>query len=254
MKSGLFALIAASTIIFPAISLGADGPQSPVLSWTGFYVGAHAGVTYGGVTGPSRSYSGANAVVVQGPGFNAPAVQALSDSNGYQWGVQAGFNYQFLPSFVVGIEGDVSSANRSRDASKTSTGASFWGHYTSEDMSFFGTVRGRVGYLLSPQLLIFATGGLAIAKVETLDNVGFEAGGVTRTQARSNSLKTGSVFGAGVEYAINKNWSVKGEYLSYNLGSSTTSNPGFGPGFPVSYVTRFKHTGQIARAGLNYKF
>jgi outer membrane immunogenic protein len=78
-----------------------------------------------------------------------------------------------------------------------------------------------------------------------------------------NSTRVGWTAGGGVEWMFSPNWSLKAEYLYYNLGSvtynlspliHTLTIPPFttvASAFPHS-STRFN--GNIVRAGLNYHF
>ena len=61
--------------------------------------------------------------------------------------------------------------------------------------------------------------------------------------------------GGGVEYAVSRNWTVKAEYLYYDLGSRTlTLNDVFGrfPANVQTFTDAFR--GNIVRGGVNYKF
>ena len=72
-----------------------------------------------------------------------------------------------------------------------------------------------------------------------------------------NDTRFGWTAGAGVEYALTNNWSVKAEYLYYDLGKTTVNAPlvsGVGAGAGVSGVARSDNKGNIVRAGVNYRF
>ena len=109
--------------------------------------------------------------------------------------------------------------------------------------------------MLGHRTMIFATGGLAYAEVENsavllgpANQIQFAGGG--------RRMETGYTVGGGIEHALTPNWSVKAEYLYYDLGS-TTANVAFVPGGGgggTGYNTRFENDGHIVRAGLNYKF
>jgi outer membrane immunogenic protein len=72
---------------------------------------------------------------------------------------------------------------------------------------------------------------------------------------------TGGAFGVGAEWAFLPKWSLKFEYLYYNLGSVTNvTTPGgrdialVAAGTIAPYSNRFSETGNIVRVGLNYRF
>ena len=89
--------------------------------------------------------------------------------------------------------------------------------HASQNIDFFGTVRGRLGYAFG-SALIYATGGFAYANVDTTVNFsnGFNV-------LNSNQLETGWVAGGGVEYLFAPCWSAKVEYQFIDLGNQTIS-------------------------------
>jgi outer membrane immunogenic protein len=107
-------------------------------------------------------------------------------------------------------------------------------------------------------VLLYATGGLALTDLSVSDTfsdnnvLGAAVGGSATTK-----LKAGWTAGAGLEYALSRNWSVRGEYLYVDLGSvsttSTVTNAGF-PGLTNPLSITGKVTANIARAALNYRF
>ena len=105
-----------------------------------------------------------------------------------------------------------------------------------DNLDWFGTVRGRVGYAVGAALL-YGTGGLAFGGVDDKLTVG----GTTKAD---NSTKTGYAAGGGVEYAFNPAWSGKVEYQYINLGTDTVVNG--------SDSANFDHDYNTVRVGLNY--
>ncbi|WP_246721966.1 outer membrane protein [Methylosinus sp. H3A] len=168
----------------------------PVLTWSGFYIGANVG---GG----------------------APASRG---TGGVIGGGQIGYNYQFLPTFVVGLETDIQGSSVGGDAGSPPFGSPPGG-VGSRGVDWFGTVRGRVGTtVINPALLVYGTGGFAY-------------GG-------SSGAQTGWTSGGGVEWAFASNWSAKVEYLYVDLSGEAS----FGP---------HRHGDQafhVIRAGLDYRF
>ena len=110
-------------------ALAADIAPPPVFDWTGFYLGLNGGYAFDGYYGDD--------VGVRGFGH----VGSLN-VNGWFGGAQAGYNYQF-DLFVLGVEGDIQGGNISDSDSSTS------GPFKvkmSDDINWFGTLRGRAGY------------------------------------------------------------------------------------------------------------
>jgi outer membrane immunogenic protein len=225
---------------------------APVFSWTGFYAGLNAGYGFG------RN----NATTIGTPGFLALAPVEVPNSlrvggDGFVGGGQVGYNAQF-GQVVVGLEADLQYAWGGRASSFVGP----LGVITSagRDDGYLGTVRARLGFA-ADRFLIYATGGLAYGSFDTALAVGTAAGaGGPLWGGSSDSVRAGWAAGAGVEYAITNNWTVKLEGLYYDLGRKTiTAGPlnaaaaGFGGG-GVAYQARVQNNGTILRAGVNYKF
>ncbi len=98
-------LAVAASLGFAPIASAADLPRKapaalpapvPTFSWTGFYVGAHAGYGWGHM-------------MIDNFGFAGVPIYSYN-SNGFVGGGQAGYNWQ-IGQFVLGVEGDVSAKN-----------------------------------------------------------------------------------------------------------------------------------------------
>jgi outer membrane immunogenic protein len=164
-------------------------------------------------------------------GFYLGAVggYASEDSNSYglerkggSVGGTAGYNWQ-QGNVVFGLETDALWANVSQSA---------YGEEIKIDA--MGTVRGRLGYATGAALL-YVTGGYAWADSK-LSAVGYNS---------SSQIHNGWTVGAGAEYMIAPQWSVKGEYLYKSFSSADYA--GYSDAFPG---TDF-HTVQV---GVNYHF
>jgi opacity protein-like surface antigen len=227
----------------------------PVPDWTGLYFGAHVGAAAdGGFHGETLA--------------PLPAVSARTSLGGFTGGGTIGFNYQFAPQFltglapggglVVGIEADGGYASfRSQSSVSVPTlGFSAEGGLGTD--TYFATLRGRVGYAWGP-LLVYATGGWAASEIGVNGGVtvpGFSVpvklknlpaglpipqaitfGGFSGSASRSMPVD-GYVVGAGIEYAVLPNWTVKSEYLYADLDRTVTVRAGpyqarFNAGFDV---------------------
>jgi len=187
----------------------AQFPQ--VYDWTGFYLGANGGGAW------AHSFYSANAT---GLGLS-----------GGQAGGTIGYNRQ-LGSFVFGVEGDIdwSGLNGNRTTVGCPTGCS-----TSD--TWISTERGRVGYAFD-RFLPYITGGLAVGDIRA------SANGV----GSGSTVNAGWTLGAGFEYALPGNWSVKAEYLYADLGRFNCTGCSFTPPDNVSLQQN------IFRAGVNYHF
>lgn len=143
-------------------------PVAPVFNWTGFYFGGHVGY------GWSDSASGIS-------------------PDGFIGGLQAGYNWQLSPNFVLGIETDITGTDMT-DAAGPS------------HIDYLGTLRARLGYAWD-RTMLYGTGGLAWNRTSV--------GGFHDTD-------TGYALGAGIEWAFAPNWSAKVEYMYYNFDNATT--------------------------------
>lgn len=116
----------------------------------------------------------------------------------------------------------------------------------STDVEYFGTARGRIGYLLKDNLLAYATGGLAWAKIETsLDHDGERYDGEV---ASTDDSHLGWTAGGGLEWALNERVSITGEYLYLNFDEEEVSFVGG----EVTYEPELDM--HIVKGGVNYRF
>lgn len=108
--------------------------------------------------------------------------------------------------------------------------------------------------------MIYATGGLAYGRTDLAGTIGFPIAPTVVLSGTSSTSRTslGYGLGGGVEYAIWNNWSVKAEYLYYNLGRHSTVIGGSFTNFAAATggfsTASLRDDGHIVRAGLNYRF
>ncbi len=254
-------------------------PSLPPPLWTGFYAGVNAGYTFSG--GDNINTTGSD--VYDAPknasffGF-ASAASATSnivlDNNGFIGSGQIGYNWLFNLNWVASIETDIQGTTVSGNGSASGAAAEtvtraqvLTTTMASKSLDYLGTVRARVGYLVTPTLLIYGTGGLAYGGINLNTSVGQFAttpafapgfGG-----ASASSTRAGWTAGGGLEWMFLPNWSAKLEYLYYDLGGVNASIPLGGgnqivAGNPLLYssalLTTANFNGHIVRVGLNYHF
>jgi outer membrane immunogenic protein len=264
MKRLLLAGLAFSALIMPAMA--ADMPLKalpPPPTWTGFYWGANVGwigssqynITN---TGTDTGTSGLGTLLSVGA---IPGTIAVSHS-GFIGGGQIGYNWQTAPNWVWGIEADFqgSTANGSAGAVSLSQPGFFpvttVFKYELDDL---GTVRARLGWLSSPNLLWYGTGGVAYGQTKlssTAQCPTFAPPCFTESSASLSSTHTsvGWTAGAGVEWKLTSVWSVKAEYLYVDLGSNQTNTITYTYGANTSSLTSTVHEkDNIVRFGVNYK-
>jgi outer membrane immunogenic protein len=267
-----FAAIAA-LICTPAYAI------APTFTWTGFYIGVNAGY----VTGDNGRVWGTplfgDPILIAGPLYNDASAAAVSanyrNSGGLLGGGQAGFNYQFAPGWVIGVEADIDGVMRRQDRVTTSSrdvpGFAAFPLTTSistrHNLRNLGTARARVGFLVMQDVLLFGTGGFAFGESNTRVTVDQfvpspPLPNVYGTTLRSSSDRTGYAAGGGFEFAFAPDWTAKVEALYYDLGSKSASGQysNFSTAtVPPSVFTTtginstVEDRGVVARFGVNYQ-
>jgi outer membrane immunogenic protein len=270
-------------------------PPPPVFCWSGIYGGVNIGYGFGSGDqqwGVERNWGiidggfwtgfPGTQLTLAGPGWTQP-----TNLNGVVGGGQLGFNYQFNPWLVLGVETDIQASGLASNSTGLAVvpatflsfaGANLASNTTNSYVDWYGSLRFRAGLTLPsmPNLLIYGTGGLAYGGVNTVSShTNFFAGvspafGAGSLVANGNgaydSVKFGWTAGGGLEYAPMSfpNWSVRVEYLYTDLGNATINTVGFGaPGgffalapvdFPINYsATTVRTSWHTVRVGLNYR-
>lgn len=245
-------ILLASTVIFAATSAyAADAviynEPAPVVadtfSWTGGYIGVNAGYAGGKFKHPfGIDLPNNEPPPPVGPNNFGGSVDTTA--SGFVGGIQAGYNWQ-MDRTVVGIETDIQTSGLKGEFSANINDVA--GIEAGTKIKWFGTTRVRLGYLPTERFMVYATGGIAYGKVETYGSIDFPGGDVGFS---SSKTKVGYTVGAGAEYAINNNWTVKSEYLYTDLGKNK-----FTLGEDViSANVEAKSAFHTVRVGLNYKF
>ncbi len=244
-------------------------PPPPPLTWNGFYAGLNLGGGWNSNNGNNEvsaywdpNYQFGKSI---GPGlsnigwapnlFFLPNGNQTSSAGGVVGGLQVGYNFQFNPSIVVGAEADFDGS--SLGGNGPGNGYNFYASPFASSiypnfayngvlvpvaainggklsLDWFGTVRGRAGWLFTPTLLVYGTAGFAYG--------GVQAWGQSNT-------RTGWTAGGGLEWMFAPNWSAKVEYLYMDLSSGGVTG-----GWGWNYGYHFHPEVNIVRAGVNYHF
>lgn len=196
-------------------------------SWTGFYAGWNSGGVWG-----EQDWQFANAT------SSTPKFQ------GALLGGQVGYDYQ-IRNVVLGIEADYAWTNA--EGGTRCPNASFYSCVASIDS--IGFLTGRIG-LAHDRALYYVKGGLAFAELNPSIKFNLDGAGVPPILAlfSPSDSQVGWAFGAGMEYALTDRWSVKGEWLHFDLGTEKYILQ------ETSVGTNIGTTGNIARVGVNYHF
>ena len=329
--SAIAAIISSSAFAADLPSLK-SAPAAPVSSWTGAYAGLNIGYNFGN-NGPVN-VAATNAPWIFGSGaslgagapiapntLNSSNVAGLSYSgsagntqSGVIGGGQLGYNFQIDPKYIIGFETDFQGSGISGGSSiqggsygvqpyqgpgnsnplagaiTTAMGSS----QIQGGVNWLGTVRGRFGFLASPALFLYGTGGFAYGGAYA--NVNQNANEYVLHQqnlsvsppvpvpppnnvnpgqnlwfgnTNQSQVLFGWTAGAGAEWKFMNNWSVKAEALYWDLGRMTVNTSTFGSTVyvptnapaPWFWNNNFgwgkasvQYSGIIARAGVNYHF
>ena len=120
-------------------------------------------------------------------------------------------------AFVGGIESDIAYTDIDGGNSASVADDLFTTPATgrlSQEMDWFGTVRARAGWLASQQMLVYVTGGLAYAQLDTRSSAFIDpvcCAAITAS-GKSNDWKTGWTVGGGMEWLLGNKTTFKGEY------------------------------------------
>lgn len=225
-------------------ALGADlempinAPTAPPpFTWTGCYAGAQVGGGWG-----QKDLNDSAGIVSPLTGFTS----ANLNISGFMLGGQIGCDYQFASKWVLGIEGAVSGGNITGNTSVALPAPPVPGDSATfnEKTDLLTSITARAGYAWNDWLL-YAKGGVAWAgdRYSVFDLLGtydFEG------------LETwfGWTAGAGVEWALWNNWSLRLEYDYYGFGTRSVTfidnvSGNFGP-------LDVKQNIQMVKLGFNF--
>ena len=236
-----------------------DGP----VDWSGFYLGAHVGAFTG-----TTAFSNPGGSSLYGDAVTTP---------GFAGGLQAGYNWLATPQWLLGVEAEGSILSSQGNNTCLQSTPDIIGSNCKATPRETLTFAGRVGYLPEPhgRTMLFAKGGgawlrsdLSVNPNNAFGPIGGFTGTLTGDPAEQNAPSTmsastwGWTLGAGVEYALPSNWSVKMEYDYLRFANATVNSPatisvtpggvvtGIPPQGPAS-VTQDLH---FVKLGLNYRW
>jgi outer membrane immunogenic protein len=255
---------------------------APVFNWSGFYAGVNVGY---GWKDPTVSYTPNDAIASAGTcggAIGGTCIPPASfDIGGMLGGLEAGYDWQPGQQWLVGLVTDFSWAglkgNGTSNFTLSSVVPAASNFQASEEVKWFGTVRARLGWLPTNNLLLYGTGGLAYghydasAVLNSQFNANLASGlppffeyncvpaaGCFNGSASRTSM--GWTMGAGGEFVVTSHITLKAEYLYVNLGHidvdsvavTTLIAP---PAQPSSFTANFSTVSfNVVRAGLDYKF
>jgi outer membrane immunogenic protein len=263
------ALLGATALSLACASgaLAADMPMKapvavPYNNWTGWYAGASVGARMADTTWTTTSIA-APPFGPTPPRTGNSSIAGL-DSTSARLGGYAGYNWQFAPTWVAGIEADLAWGNNKKSVSPipgtvfAATSCSTFANCTLDSITakegWDGSLRARLGFLVSPTWLVYATGGAAWQQFSLTAICSAPTGPwciANRSEAASWT-RVGWTLGGGVETMLGGNWFARADYRYADFGTVTKT---FFVSAPADAVTMSEplrtHT---ATLGLAYKF
>jgi outer membrane immunogenic protein len=253
-------------------TLAADiaAPANPTYNWTGFYAGLNAGWSRADVDGRNSvpcSATCAYFMPANADGINAGGRFGGSD-DAFTGGLQIGYNWH-AGNWVFGLEGDFNALHTKMHSTILLPYATAPFNGTRFDNSieteWLATLRGRLGVasLFEGKALLYVTGGAAFTQIETLNTTaelnpfptGIDCALRHCAVSSVDSTKAGWTLGGGAEWALNRNWSIKTEYLYADFGTVRTTSSYAGANGATEILSHDVDLSlHIARAGINYKF
>jgi outer membrane immunogenic protein len=241
----------------------APAPRGP--EWNGFYGGLNAGVAI------ARNPTVDPILALPGGlgGFPVAGADSFQHSLlGGLVGAQLGANWRVAPSWVLGAEVDWQWSRQTdvacvSDCLPTGAPGTLLGLTDSQALSWFGTARGRFGWVAPNGSLWYVTGGAAWGRIESALGLVATPTGVVATGAPTTATFThtrvGWTVGAGTEIPLWSRWSLKAEYLYVDLGSvtdtfATAADAAQLPVTSFATSTTYSIHDHIARMGVNYHF
>src|ERR1044072_9499586 len=257
MKNLLLLGTAFAALICTPIAFAADMPvRAPMAaplamaSWTGFYIGGNVGYSWG------RSENNITVTglppVLLGLPVASLARGARDDTNvdGVIGGIQSGFNWQ-TANWVLGMDSDFQGSGQKGDARYCGLGGTTCAIASldaAHRLSWFGTARSRLGFLVTPSMLLYGTAGLAYGQVKSDYTLNFQGAPLASVHIRD--VKAGWTAGDGLEFAWAGHCSAKVDYLYMDLGKNEIT---FSAGGVTGTIDR-QLTDHILRFGVNYRF
>jgi outer membrane immunogenic protein len=250
MRIRLFvpALAAATAFAAPAFAQSGD--------WSGFYVGANLGGSWGDTSMELQVAPGSGATVIP-PGDVGLLNQVGSDDDNktsLTGGLQAGFNFQ-SGGLILGLETDIGFLDVDQERTNVYQSQVAAGVAYALDQrvktDWIWTLRPRLGYASGPWMG-YVTGGIATTKTKFKTTLADNRAPANVAVLERSDTDTGWVGGLGGAYALSESLSLRGEWLYVDFGKvhETVATPN---GF-IAITPEAKVKANLLRVGLDYRF
>jgi outer membrane immunogenic protein len=279
---GLAALVFETTATFAAdipVAETVFKAQPPVSDWSGFYVGAGLGFR------STTTNANVNSAIdtTRGPvlmdrflasncyiGFPCVAGRPYNAEN-ERFSPYFGYNWQANSHWVLGVEADVAFGSQTITTNNYYPATPFRGTGAIRDSfsakaDWDASIRARVGYLITPDLMVYGTAGPAWLRLQSTSNcstlvgddgdcssgngfVGLSPGSLTHSTTR-----LGATVGGGLEAMLSPNWIVRGEYRYSDYGTVGYTDVRSSPTGTQTVKYDLSARTHAATFGLAYKF
>ena len=247
----LIVFVACNALVLTAFADGLSATASwerhhdvwpQLCNWTGFYAGINAGGVFGTSDASDFEYN----TFKNGD----KSIDWSYDVSGFTGGGQLGYNFQVWKSLVLGVE--VDGGYLGVDGSKREPLSPGDDTFGKTEGAVYSSWRGRVGMAVDNWLLYVTGGGFGSnAQISAVDDCNTGPCGPSLGGGSSDDFRVGLTVGGGFEYCFNPHWSVRVEYLYFDLGTEDFTFTD-DRGFPYKFDT--ETDGHIVRSGLNFKF
>jgi outer membrane immunogenic protein len=207
---------------------------APVYSWTGCYLGGNTGGAWARDDAIEETFDGT-------PQVNDTGTARVS---GWAYGGQVGCDYQFNSNWVAGVRGMWDGSTMKGNAQWPAVSEDT----TSYKINSFGTVVGKLGYLVAPTVELYGLGGVAWAR-----------NGLTWTNSGVGDFLTGAQtqtgydVGVGLSWMFAPNWDlwVEYDYMGFETKNVSFIGEGIAAGDP--YTANISLNVQKVLLGIDYR-
>jgi len=258
-------LLAACAMLFAGLLPMSVMAQSP--NWDGYYLGANVGGRF--ASNDWNTYLACPSAGVCAGGVVGRDYAQRFDSTAVRVGAFGGRNWMLGSAWLAGVEAEFGWANN-RNSNGPIPGTTVSGGVpsitngdtASVNLTWDVSLKARVGTLLRPDTLLFATAGLALQQVELVATCNNNGASTYCTQPpgphyeAQTLILPGWTIGMGLEHLLAPNWLLRLEYRYADFGqanptffANTLVNPGDDRVYAHVYVRT--HTASL---GVAYKF
>lgn len=229
--------------------------QSSEPNWTGSYLGVNAGM--GRLWAGDRMSFENNGFFFfdSNSGVFERAARSDRHGDGFVFGGVAGYNWQ-MGRIVAGLEADLTIANLNTD--RKASGSSPFNYVIKQNVEadWVATLRPRLGVTVD-RALIFATAGVALGGFSMKhDYVVYDSPSklfASRTNIAASKTLVGTSIGAGIDYALDKNWVLRFEGQYDDFGSFGGKGDAVNDSGPASLKSKTDVSVGLLRFGVNYR-